>query len=98
METYEFMSYKLNSCHRNHERYTMCGTHHNEKHKGEFADCIECRAARECLHGGNSEEIAWKKFCNKHFYFDNITDKERKRNRELKKDGTKAMMTLITLK
>ena len=96
METYELMSYKLNSCHRNHDRYTMCGFHFHEKHKDKFADCSECTTARDCIHCIRLSEVQWKKFCNKHFYFENVGEKEMKRNRELKKDGTKAMLHQIS--
>ena len=40
-------SYARNSCHRNHNRYTLCGFHHNEGHKGDWKDCEKCRASFE---------------------------------------------------
>ena len=43
-ENYVMFSYARNSCHRNHQRYTLCGYHHNEGHKGTWQDCEKCRA------------------------------------------------------
>ena len=36
----------------------------------------------------SQEEIEWKEFCDKHFVFKNVTEKERQRNREMKTDGS----------
>jgi hypothetical protein len=36
-------SYARNSCSRNHRRYTLCGYHFNERHKGNWQDCKRCR-------------------------------------------------------
>ncbi len=41
--TYRLFSYDLNSCHRNHRRYTLCGYHYNEQHQGRWQDCQQCR-------------------------------------------------------
>ena len=38
-------SYARNSCHRNHRRYTLCGYHHAEGHRGAWKDCSDCRSA-----------------------------------------------------
>jgi hypothetical protein len=40
-------SYATNSCSRNHRRYTLCGFHFAEEHKGSWQDCPECRKAFE---------------------------------------------------
>jgi hypothetical protein len=40
---YVLFSYATNSCHRNHDRYTLCSHHYNEQHKGRWQDCKKCR-------------------------------------------------------
>ncbi len=40
---YVMFSYARNSCHRNHNRYTLCGAHSNEGHEGRWQDCAKCR-------------------------------------------------------
>ena len=42
-DQYILFSYERNSCHRNHQRYTLCGYHHVEGHSGDWKDCVECR-------------------------------------------------------
>ena len=42
-ENYVLFSYARNSCSRNHRRYTLCGFHFNEGHKGSWLDCKRCR-------------------------------------------------------
>jgi hypothetical protein len=42
-ENYVMFSYARNSCSRNHRRYTLCGLHFNEGHKGSWRDCKTCR-------------------------------------------------------
>ncbi|MCI0657452.1 MAG: hypothetical protein L0170_10325 [Acidobacteria bacterium] len=42
-ENYVMFSYARNSCSRNHNRYTLCGFHHNEGHPGRWQDCAKCR-------------------------------------------------------
>lgn len=42
---YVLFSYARNSCHRNHDRYTLCAFHHAEEHDGAWQDCEDCRAA-----------------------------------------------------
>lgn len=44
---YVLFSYARNSCHRNHSRFTLCGYHYNEEHKGDWKDCEECRTSFE---------------------------------------------------
>ena len=46
-DQYAMFSYARNSCHRNHRRYTLCGFHHVEGHKGDWKDCPQCRDAFE---------------------------------------------------
>jgi len=41
-DKYVLFSYAHNSCHRNHRRYTLCGSHHAEGHKGRWQDCKKC--------------------------------------------------------
>ena len=41
--SYVLFSYARNSCARNHSRYTLCGYHFNEGHKGSWQDCKKCR-------------------------------------------------------
>lgn len=40
--TYVMFSYAKNSCARNHRRYTLCGAHDAEKHKGDWKSCTLC--------------------------------------------------------
>lgn len=42
-QDYVLFSYAHNSCHRNHDRYTLCSHHFNEEHRGRWQDCSECR-------------------------------------------------------
>jgi hypothetical protein len=42
-DQYVLFSYARNSCHRNHNRYTLCSHHHNEGHTGSWKDCAQCR-------------------------------------------------------
>lgn len=36
-------SYQSNSCYRNHRKYTLCGHHHAEEHKGHWKNCKKCK-------------------------------------------------------
>lgn len=40
---YVLFSYARNSCSRNHRRYTLCGFHSGEGHRGHWKDCKLCR-------------------------------------------------------
>lgn len=40
-------SYARNSCSRNHRRYTLCASHHDEEHQGDWKDCETCRKSFE---------------------------------------------------
>jgi hypothetical protein len=42
-DEYVAFSYTRNSCSRNHRRYTLCGLHHAERHRGEWKSCERCR-------------------------------------------------------
>jgi len=42
-DQYVLFSYARNSCYRNHSRFTLCGYHHTEGHKGRWQDCPKCR-------------------------------------------------------
>jgi hypothetical protein len=46
-DRYVLFSFDRNSCHRNHRRYTLCGSHHAEEHEGRWQDCAECRESFE---------------------------------------------------
>ncbi|MBM4388332.1 MAG: hypothetical protein FJ088_11375 [Deltaproteobacteria bacterium] len=50
---YVLFSYATNSCSRNHRRYTLCGYHFNEGHKGDWKTCTKCRTEFE------PEMVAW---------------------------------------
>lgn len=39
---YVLFSYARNSCARNHRRFTLCGYHNSEEHKGDWKDCKKC--------------------------------------------------------
>ena len=40
---YRLFSYARNSCYRNHDRFTLCGSHFTEEHPGDWKDCRKCR-------------------------------------------------------
>lgn len=42
-QNYVMFSYARNSCHRNHDRYTLCSYHFNEGHSGDWKTCEKCR-------------------------------------------------------
>jgi hypothetical protein len=44
---YQLFSYARNSCHRNHRRLTLCGSHHAEGHAGNWKECKSCRKGCE---------------------------------------------------
>jgi len=46
-DDYVIFSYARNSCHRNHDRYTLCSSHYHEQHKGRWQDCDKCRKGFE---------------------------------------------------
>jgi hypothetical protein len=46
-DQYVLFSYARNSCHRNHDRYTLCSYHYHEGHSGHWKDCPECRKSFE---------------------------------------------------
>lgn len=46
-DKYVLFSYARNSCFRNHSRFTLCGYHCVEGHKGRWQDCQECRKSFE---------------------------------------------------
>ena len=39
---YVTFSYARTSCHRNHRRFTLCGSHFNEEHAGHWQSCSNC--------------------------------------------------------
>ena len=41
--TYILCSFTLNSCMRNHSKYTICGAHYGNFHEGEWKTCQRCR-------------------------------------------------------
>lgn len=47
--SYRMHSYSRMHCSRNHRRYTICGYHCGENHKGKWQDCQKCKDYfREC--------------------------------------------------
>ena len=42
-DSYVLMSYSREHCSRNHRRYTLCASHHEEKHKGKWQNCEKCK-------------------------------------------------------
>jgi hypothetical protein len=42
---YVMFSYARNSCHRNHNHYTLCAHHHTEEHEGDWESCAQCRSS-----------------------------------------------------
>lgn len=50
---YVMFSYERNSCHRNHDRFTLCSHHFNEEHDGRWQDC------RQCLESFPTEMYVW---------------------------------------
>ena len=42
-DKYVLFSFSRNSCSRNHRRFTLCGFHHTEEHKGDWQTCKECK-------------------------------------------------------
>jgi hypothetical protein len=40
---YVLFSYATNSCYRNHDRYTLCASHHREGHQGKWPSCQRCK-------------------------------------------------------
>lgn len=40
---YVMFSYSRDICSRNHRRFTLCGHHHAEEHKGDWKTCKKCR-------------------------------------------------------
>ena len=39
---YVMFSYSRDICSRNHRRFTLCGSHHAEEHKGNWNTCKKC--------------------------------------------------------
>jgi hypothetical protein len=63
---YVAFSYSTNSCHRNHRRYTLCGSHFNEGHTGDWKSCSKCRTDQE------PEMVAW--YGTNEFNFEKMPD------------------------
>ncbi len=42
-DKYVLFSYARNSCYRNHDRFTLCGSHYHEGHSGDWKNCEECK-------------------------------------------------------
>jgi hypothetical protein len=66
---YVLFSYATNSCHRNHRRYTLCGSHFSEGHEGDWKTCQECRK------GFEPEMVAW--YGTNEFNFEKMPDPPR---------------------
>jgi hypothetical protein len=43
-DQYVMFSFARNSCHRNHDRYTLCAYHYHEGHTGDWKTCEKCKA------------------------------------------------------
>ena len=41
-DQYIIFSYARNSCHRNHDRYTLCSLHYDKDHSGNWQECKTC--------------------------------------------------------
>jgi hypothetical protein len=52
-DKYVQFSYGTISCHRNHNRYTLCSHHFHEAHKGHWQNCEECKTNM------NTEMYVW---------------------------------------
>lgn len=63
---YVVFSYARNSCYRNHTRYTLCGSHHAEEHKGRWTMCGECR--------GNFETEMYVWYATNDYNFEKLAD------------------------
>jgi hypothetical protein len=50
---YVMFSYSRDICCRNHRRFTLCGYHHTEGHRGDWQKC------KECLSSFEPEICAW---------------------------------------
>lgn len=46
-EQYVLFSYAQTSCYRNHSRYTLCSSHYEEGHEGDWKTCTKCRESFE---------------------------------------------------
>jgi len=42
---YEINSYSRDFCHRSHDMYTACSTHHHEEHAGDWRVCVDCNTS-----------------------------------------------------
>lgn len=42
-DQYVLFSYERNSCWRNHDHYTLCSNHYQNKHDGDWKDCSKCK-------------------------------------------------------
>ena len=50
---YVIFSYARNSCSRNHRRFTLCGYHAVEDHKGDWQTC------KKCFNSFDTEDYVW---------------------------------------
>ena len=46
-DKYVIFSYARNSCHRNHDQFTLCAGHHHLGHEGDWKTCKKCRTSFE---------------------------------------------------
>ncbi|CAG9461829.1 unnamed protein product [Pedinophyceae sp. YPF-701] len=61
-DDYVMFSYSRDFCDRNHERYTRCASHANDKHRGDWRTCKECASLGEDDLGRN-----WHATCGYNF-------------------------------
>jgi hypothetical protein len=65
-DQYVLFSYARNSCHRNHNRFTLCAYHFNEGHEGRWQDCPKCRESFQ------TEMYVW--YGTNEYNFEKLTD------------------------
>lgn len=63
---YVLFSYARNSCSRNHRRFTLCGYHKVEEHKGNWKTCKECRDSFD------TEDYVW--YGTNEYNFEKLSD------------------------
>ena len=52
-DNYVLFSFARNSCHRNHDHYTICAFHYHEDHKGDWKTCEKCKNSFD------TEDFVW---------------------------------------
>lgn len=52
---YQMMSYSRDHCIRSHDRYTMCSTHSQNRHHGDWRTCTDCSGAQGSYNGSGRD-------------------------------------------